>query len=239
MNVSSPVALTLTGATALRGLVARTRRVKRRLRGNPRSRLRLPGLQLCAVWSPGQARQAPPPGKSPVALTRATALRGLVARTGASSAASGKIPGRACAYRGYSSARSGRPDRRVKRRLRGNPGRACAYRGYSSARSGSPDRRVKRRLRGNPRSRSRLPGLRLCAVWSPGQARQAPPPGKSPVALTLIGATALRGMVARTGASSAASGEIPGRAHAYRGYGSARSGRPDRRVKRRLRENTG
>ncbi|WP_368763000.1 hypothetical protein, partial [Klebsiella michiganensis] len=70
MNVSSPVALTLTGATALRGLVARTRRVKRRLRGNPRSRLRLPGLQLCAVWSPGQARQAPPPGKSPVALTR-------------------------------------------------------------------------------------------------------------------------------------------------------------------------
>ncbi|HGW5281749.1 TPA: hypothetical protein ACNIIP_005463, partial [Klebsiella michiganensis] len=81
---------------------------------------------------------APPPGKSPVALTLtgATALRGLVARTGASSAASGKIPGRAHAYRGYGSARSGRPDRRVKRRLRGNP-----------------------------RSRSRLPGLRLCAVW--------------------------------------------------------------------------
>ncbi len=148
---------------------------------HPRSRLRLPGLQLCAVWSPGP---------------------------GASSAASRKIPGR-----------------------------AHVYRGYSSARSGSPDRRVKRRLRGNPRSRSRLPGLRLCAVWSPGQARQAPPPGKSPVALTLTGATALRGMVARTGASSAASGEIPGRAHAYRGYGSARYGSPDRLVKRRLREN--
>ncbi|EMI2430001.1 hypothetical protein [Klebsiella oxytoca] len=32
MNVLSPVALTLTGATALRGMVARTRRVKRRLR---------------------------------------------------------------------------------------------------------------------------------------------------------------------------------------------------------------
>ncbi|WP_185930307.1 hypothetical protein [Klebsiella spallanzanii] len=31
-NVSSPVALTLTGATLLCGLVARTRRVKRRLR---------------------------------------------------------------------------------------------------------------------------------------------------------------------------------------------------------------
>ncbi len=180
---------------------------------HPRSRLRLPGLQLCAVWSPGP---------------------------GASSAASGKIPGRAHVYRGYSSARSGSPDRRVKRRLRGNPrsrlrlpglqfcavwspgqarqapppgeipGRACAYRGYGSARSGSPDRRVKRRLRGNPRLRSRLPGLQLCAVWSPGQARQAPPPGKSPVALTLTGATALRGMVARTGASSAASGKMPG-----------------------------
>jgi len=109
VNVLSPVALTLTGATALRGLVARTRCVKRRLRENPRSRPRLPGLQLCAVWSPGP---------------------------GASSAASGKIPGRAHAYRGYGSARSGRPDRRVKRRLRGNP-----------------------------RSRSRLPGLRLCAVW--------------------------------------------------------------------------
>ncbi len=118
---------------------------------------------------------------SPVALalTGATALRGLVARTGASSAASGKIPG--CAH---------------------------AYRGYSSARSGRPDRRVKRRLRGNPRLRSRLPGLQLCAVWSPGP-----------------------------GASSAASGEIPGCAHAYRGYSSARSGRPNRRVKRRLRGN--
>ena len=147
---------------------------------------------------------------SPVALalTGATALRGLVARTGASSAASGKIPG--CAH---------------------------AYRGYSSARSGRPDRRVKRRLRGNPRLRSRLPGLQLCAVWSPEQARQAPPPGKSPVALT--GATALHGLVARTGASSAASGKIPGRAHAYRGYSSARSGSPDRRVKRRLRGNAG
>ncbi|WP_224377444.1 hypothetical protein, partial [Klebsiella michiganensis] len=75
--------------------------------------------------------------------------------------------------------------------------------------------------------RSRLPGLQLCAVWSPEQARQAPPPGKSPVALT--GATALHGLVARTGASSAASGEIPGRAHAYRGYSSARYGSPDRR----------
>ncbi len=148
---------------------------------HPRSRLRLPGLRFCAVWSPGQARQAPPPGKSPVALTLtgATALRGLVARTGASSAASGEIPGRAYAYRGYSSARYGRPDRRGKRR----------------------------------------------------------PPGKSPTALALTGATALRGLVARTGASSAASGEIPGCAHAYRGYSSARSGRPDRRVKRRLREN--
>ena len=143
----SPVALALTGATALRGLVARARRVKRRLRENPRSRSRLPGLQFCVVWSPGQARQVPPPGKFPVALTGATALRGMVARTGASSAASGKIPG-------------------------------CAYRGYSSTRSGSPDRRVKRRLRENPRSRSRLPGLQFCVVWSPGQARQVPPPGK-------------------------------------------------------------
>ncbi len=138
----------------------------------PRSRSRLPGLRFCAVWSPGQARQAPPPGKSPVALTLtgATALRGMVARTGAASAASGEIPGRAHAYRSYGSARSGRPDK----------------------------------------------------------TRQAPPPGKSPVALTLTGATALRGMVARTGAASAASGEIPGRAHAYRSYGSARSGRPDK-----------
>ncbi len=208
---------------------------------HPRSRLRLPGLRFCAVWSPGQARQAPPPGKSPVALTLtgATALRGLVARTGASSAASGEIPGRAYAYRGYSSARYGRPDRRGKRRppgkspaalaltgataLRGLVARTgassaasgeipgCAYRGYSSARSGSPDRRVKRRLRENPRSRSRLPGLQFCAIWSPGQARQAPPPGKSPAALTLTGATVLRGMVARTGASSAASGKMPGK----------------------------
>ncbi|HIH5020576.1 TPA: hypothetical protein ACYSCZ_003704, partial [Klebsiella oxytoca] len=79
MNVSSPVALTLTGATALRGLVARTRRFKRRLRENP-----------------------------PVALTLtgATALRGMVARTGASSAASGKIHRPNSRYRGYSSARS-------------------------------------------------------------------------------------------------------------------------------------
>ena len=178
----------------------------------PRSRSRLPGLQLCAVWSPGQARQAPPPGKSPVALalTGATALRGLVART-----------------------------RRVKRRLRENPRsrsrlpglRLCAVWSPGQARQAPPP--------GNPRSRSRLPGLQLCAVWSPGQARQAPPPGKSPVALTLTGATVLHGLVARTGASSAASGEIPGRAHAYRGYGSARSGSPDRRVKRRLRENAG
>ncbi|WP_368767941.1 hypothetical protein, partial [Klebsiella michiganensis] len=56
----------------------------------------------------------------------------------------------------------------------------------------------------------------------------------SPVALTLTGATALHGLVARPGASSAASGEIPG--CAYQGYGSAWSGSPDRRVKRRLRE---
>ncbi|MDK6820649.1 hypothetical protein, partial [Klebsiella pneumoniae] len=42
----------------------------------------------------------------------------------------------------------------------------------------------------------------------------------APVALTLTGATALRGLVARTGASSAASG----------------NGSPDRRDKRRLRE---
>ncbi|HHY3050318.1 TPA: hypothetical protein ACV5UU_003400 [Klebsiella michiganensis] len=61
----------------------------------------------------------------------------------------------------------------------------------------------------------------------------------SPVALTLTGATALRGLVARTGASSAASGKIPGRAHAYQGYSSAWSGRPDRPVKCRLRENAG
>ncbi|HDX8750296.1 TPA: hypothetical protein RQO70_004610 [Klebsiella michiganensis] len=175
MNVSSPVALTLTGATVLHGLVAR------------------PGASSAAS------------GEIPVALalTGATALHGLVARTGASSAASGEIPG-------------------------------CAYQGYGSAWSGSPDRRVKRRLRENPRSRLRLPGLQLCAVWSPGQARQAPLPGKSPVALALTGATALRGLVARTGASSAASGEIPVRAYAYRGNSSARSGRPDRRVKRHL-----
>ncbi|MDU5619167.1 MAG: hypothetical protein E6054_17970, partial [Klebsiella michiganensis] len=57
----------------------------------------------------------------------------------------------------------------------------------------------------------------------------------SPVALTLTGATVLRGLVARTGAASAASGEIPGRAHAYRGYSSARYGSPDGRGKRRLR----
>ncbi len=176
----------------------------------PWSRSRLSGYSSARYGRPGQARQAPPPGKSPVALTLtgATALRGLVARTGASSAASGEIPGRAYAYRGYSSARYGRPDRRGKRRPPGKSpaalaltgatalhglvartgassaasgeisGRACAYRGYSSARSGSPDRRVKRRLRGNPWPRSRLPGLRFCAVWSPGQARQAPPPGK-------------------------------------------------------------
>ncbi|MDU3357266.1 MAG: hypothetical protein E7E35_06445, partial [Klebsiella sp.] len=71
MNVLSPVALTLTGATALRGLVART------------------GASSAAS------------GEIPVALalTGATALHGLVARTGASSAASGEIPGRAHAYR--------------------------------------------------------------------------------------------------------------------------------------------
>ncbi|MBE0115076.1 hypothetical protein FOT85_25300 [Klebsiella michiganensis] len=65
MNVLSPVALTLTGATVLRGLVART--------------------------GPSSAAS----GETPVALTLtgATALRGLVARTGASSAASGKMPG--------------------------------------------------------------------------------------------------------------------------------------------------
>ncbi|HDX8892686.1 TPA: hypothetical protein RQO31_002726 [Klebsiella oxytoca] len=61
----------------------------------------------------------------------------------------------------------------------------------------------------------------------------------SPVALTLTGATALRGLVARTGASSAASGEIHRPNSRSRGYSSARSGSPDRRVKRRLRENAG
>ncbi|EPZ6067076.1 hypothetical protein AAFL48_21325, partial [Klebsiella michiganensis] len=77
MNVLSPVALTLTGATALRGMVART------------------GASSAAS------------GEIPVALalTGATALHGLVARTGASSAASGEIPGRAHAYRSYGSAR--------------------------------------------------------------------------------------------------------------------------------------
>ena len=168
-------------ATALRGLVARTGASSATSGEIPRSRLRLPGLQLCAVWSPGQARQAPPPGKCPVALTRATALRGLVARTGASSAASGKIPG--C---------------------------ACAYRGYGSARYGSPDRRVKRRLRGNPRPRSRLPGLQLCAVWSPGQARQAPPPGKPRSRSRLPGLRLCAVWSPGPGASSAASGKMPG-----------------------------
>ncbi|WP_202929149.1 hypothetical protein [Klebsiella michiganensis] len=172
MNVLSPVALTLTGATALRGLVARTGASSAASGEIPGRAYAYRGYSSARPGSPDKARQAPPPGKSPVALTLtgATALRGLVARTGASSAASGKIPGRAYAYRGYSSARPGRPDK----------------------------------------------------------ARQAPPPGKSPVALALTGATALRGLVARTGASSAASGEIPGRAYAYRGYSSARPGRPDK-----------
>ena len=202
----------------------------------------LPGLQLCTVWSPGQARQAPPPGKSTVRTHApgATAPRGLVARTGASSAASGEIH---------------RPNSRS--------------RGYSSARSGSPDKARQAPPPGNPPSALMLPGLQLCTVWSPGQARQAPPPGKSTVRTHAPGATAPRGLVARTGASSAASGEIhrpnsrsrgyssarsgspdkarqappPGkstiRAHAYRGYSSAWSGSPDRRVKRRLRENAG
>ncbi|HHG9278941.1 TPA: hypothetical protein ACPYY3_005338, partial [Klebsiella oxytoca] len=51
---------------------------------NPPSALTLPGLQLRAVWSPGQ---------------------------GASSAASGKIHRPHSRSRGYSSARSGSPDK--------------------------------------------------------------------------------------------------------------------------------
>ena len=136
VNVSSPVALALTGATALRGLVARTGASSAASGKIPGCAHAYRGYSSARSGRPDQVRQAPPPGKSPVALTLtgATALRGLVARTGASSAASGEIPG-------------------------------CAYRGYGSARSGSPDRRVKRRLRENPRSRSRLPGLQFCAVW--------------------------------------------------------------------------
>ena len=175
---------------------------------------------------------------SPVALTLtgAKVLRGMVARTGVSSAASGKIPGRAYAYRGYGSTRCGRPDKTRQAPPPGKSPVALTLTGATALRGlVARTRLAKRRLRGNPRLR--LPGLQFCAVWSPGQARQAPPPGKSPAALTLTGATALRGLVARTGASSATSGEIPGRAHAYRGNSSARSGRPARRVKRRLRGN--